>query len=196
MTSTFRTLATAAASLSLCLAAFGQTADLDAQTPAPTQTPPTGTLGPKTPAAAPKPVGKSELKKYADVITKDAVSQDGVFKVHRLNDHVYWEIPANLLGRLFLWQTEIAELPAELGYPGSAVGTRAVRFTRRENKIYLRDALTSVRSAATGAIQYGVQANNIEPIIGSYDILTEGDKGSAVIDVTNLFLSDPADFSV
>jgi hypothetical protein len=159
------------------------------------QTPPTGTIGPKIvpPKIAPKP---SELRKYSDVVTKDAHSQDGVFKVHRIDDRIYWEIPANLLGRLFLWQTEIAELPSSLGYPGTAAGTRAIRFTRRRNKIYMRNALTSVRSVAQGAIESGVEANSIEPIIESFDIQAEGEKESAVIDVTNLFISDPADFSV
>ena len=61
---------------------------------------------------APKEDAKpSPYKKYEDVITKEAVSQTGLFKVHRIDDRVYWEIPAKLLGRLMLWQTEVAELP-------------------------------------------------------------------------------------
>src|SRR5207245_197090 len=85
----------------------------------------------KTPApakAAPeqKPPKPGELKKYEDVITKEAKTQSGMFKVHRIEDKVYWEIPPTMLNRALLWQTEIAELPHSYGYPGTAAGIHVI----------------------------------------------------------------------
>jgi Met-zincin/Domain of unknown function (DUF5117)/Domain of unknown function (DUF5118) len=183
---------------------FGLAISLSAQTP-PTPTPVPDPKAPVAPAPstpkedkkpekpAPKP---GELKKYEDVITKEAVTQSGLFKVHKIEEKIYWEIPAKLIGRLFLWQTEIAEMPAALGYPGTSIGTRVVRFSRRGNKLYMRNAELSVRSQAEGAIKAGIDANSTEPIIGSYEIQTEGEGKAPVIDVTSLFTSDPQDFSV
>lgn len=141
---------------------------------------------------APKP----PQRKYADVVTKEAVSQSGMFKVHRIEDRMLFEIPPAMLGREILWQTEVAELPQNSGYPGTAAGTRVIRFTRRNNKIFLRNVDYSIRTEAGGARKVGVDANSIEPILMSFEILTENGDQASVIDVTNLFLSDPQDFSV
>src|SRR5277367_2857246 len=59
----------------------------------------------------PGPTGSArtvELRPYEEVVTKDAKTQEGMFKVHRIGDRVLWEIPANLLGRDMLWETTIA----------------------------------------------------------------------------------------
>ena len=135
-------------------------------------------------------------RKYADVITKDAVSQSGMFKVHRIDDRVFFEIPPAMIGRELLWQTEVAELPQNVGYPGTAAGSRVIKFTRRKNKIYLRNVDFSIRSAVDGARKLAVEANSIEPILMSFEVLTENGDKAAVIDVTSLLTSDPQDFSV
>src|SRR5262245_8726163 len=58
--------------------------------------------------------GKSEPgepRKYEDVITKEAKTQEGVFKVHHIGDKLYFEIPKAALGKLMLWTAEIARAP-------------------------------------------------------------------------------------
>ena len=141
---------------------------------------------------------KSDFKPYAEIITKEFVSQNGVFKVHRNEDkdRILWEIPANLMGRELLWQTEISELPQGGGYPGLGMGTRVVKFERRKNKLFMRDVRHGMRTSDKGALGDGVQATNVNPIIRAFDIQTEGDGKSAVIDVTSLFMSDPPEFQV
>ncbi len=136
------------------------------------------------------------LRSYSDVITKEAVSQSGMFKVHRIEDRILFEIPPDLLGRELLWQSEIAELPQNAGYPGTAAGTRVFTFTRRKNKLFLRNLDFSMRTAEEGARKVAQDANNIQPILMSFDILTENGDKAAVIDATNLLTSDPQDFSV
>lgn len=144
-------------------------------------------------ASAEKP---SPYRPYKDVITKDAVTQEGLFKVHRIDDHIFFEIPADKLGKPLLWQTEVAELPQnEPGYPGTSEGTRVIRFTRRGTKMYLRNVSYDIRSASEGATKIGVEATSVEPILQSFEIQAEGDNKSSVIEVTNLLTSDPPDFS-
>ncbi|RYG22524.1 DUF5117 domain-containing protein [bacterium] len=159
-----------------------------AQTPP--QTPPqTPQQRPQAPKPGPKP--------YEEVVTKEAVSQDGVFKVHRIDERILWEIPQNLLGRKMLWQTEVAQLGLTTdGHPGTPAGIQVVRFERRNDRIYLRLVNDSVRSASDDELKVGVAAISVEPIVASYPVLAEGKEKSAVVEVTNLFLSDPQDFSV
>ena len=78
-----------------------------------------------------------EIKKYEEVITAKAKSTPGVFAVHRLNDKIYYEIPTKVHGKLMLWTTEIAKAPAGVGWGGSALGNRVIKWDRRGNKIYL-----------------------------------------------------------
>lgn len=194
-------------SRSLVIAWVALSATAIAQTPAPVPTPtPTPTPAPAAPAQdkkadvkteAKKPEEKpSPYKKYAEVITKEAVTQNGLFKVHKIEDKVFWEFPASLLGRVFFWQTEIAEMPATLGYPGTAAGTKTIRFTRRNNKLFMRLVDFGVRGTGDEGTLAGINASSIEPVIMSFDIVAEGDAKSAVIDVTQLFTSDPGEFAV
>ncbi|MBX3120202.1 MAG: zinc-dependent metalloprotease [Fimbriimonadaceae bacterium] len=163
-----------------------------AQTPPPTggagQARPPGQGG-QRPAQGPKP--------YNEVVTKEAETQHGVFKVHKIDEKILWEIPANMLGRLFLWQTEIAEQPYTTGYPGTAAGLKTICFTRRNNKIFMHDVSDPIRTDETsGGLFRGVQMNTVYPIIMAFDVQAEGENNSTVIDVTSTFLTDPQDFGV
>ncbi len=153
------------------------------------------------PAAPQKPEPpKSDLKPYAEIVTKDFVTQQGVFKVHRNEDKekVLWEVPEKLLGRVFLWQTEISELPLPSGMQslGMGMGTRTLRFERRKNKIFLRDVRLAMRTPEGDGLADALRGANVEPIIRAFDVMTEGDGKSVVIDVTSLFLTDPPEFQV
>ena len=54
-----------------------------------------GGRGGQTPPPAPRP--------YAQVITDKAKTDDGIFKVHRIGDQLFYEIPKAELGKDFLW---------------------------------------------------------------------------------------------
>ena len=58
---------------------------------------PDTTRKPMVPSAASK-----GPKPYKEVITSKAVTDDGLFKVHRLEDKYYFEIPESLFGREIL----------------------------------------------------------------------------------------------
>src|SRR5262245_32903954 len=61
-------------------------------------------------------------KKYDEVITKAAKSYPGVFLVHRIDDKVYFEIPADAFGRLMLWTVEVVKGPSGLSWGGRSLG--------------------------------------------------------------------------
>lgn len=136
------------------------------------------------------------LKNYEDVVTEEATTQKGLFLIHEINGRILWEIPKDMLGRVYLWQTEIAETPDGAAYPGFAAGTHVVTFERRINFVYLRELHYNMRTDSHGALGVGVAAANISPILASFPVEANGQDKSAVIDVTRLFTSDQAPFSV
>jgi len=155
----------------------------------------------QTPAKPPKP---GTPRPYKDVVTEEAKTQKGVFKVHQIDDKVLWEIPEALLNREFLWQIEIAGTSKSAGmfgpYNGAGAGVRVVRFTRRNNTLFMRDVDYSMRTDQTDGLLEAIKLNTLEPILQSFQVEAEGEtedkKKTMVVDVTRLFTSDPQEFSV
>ncbi len=136
-----------------------------------------------------------ELRKYDEVITKDAKSSAGVFAVHRIDDKVYFEIPKEGFDLLMLWQAEVAKAPSGVSWGGKSLGHRVVRWDRRGNKVYLWQV--SFEKRADGkAVQSAVDSANMDSIIWSFAVEAEGKDRTTVINATPLFLSDIPDFSL
>ncbi|MBS1717817.1 MAG: zinc-dependent metalloprotease [Armatimonadetes bacterium] len=142
---------------------------------------------PTQPAQQPTPKKESKYRPYKDLITADFKTQEGLFKVHRKDDKVYWEIPDNMLGRDMLWSAELSEVSGGTAWPGAHLYDRLIRFERRENRIFIRSMDYSVESQATGAIADGIAINNVAPILGTLGIDSEGEK-SVVVDATGLLM--------
>lgn len=140
----------------------------------------------------PKP---GELKKYEDVITPKAKTQKGVFTVHRIEDKVYFEIPASAYGKLMLWTSEVVKAPSGVGWGGKAGSKNVLRFERRGNKILLWQVAFEKRADGK-AVQEAVESANLASIIQSFPVETENKNKDAVIHVTNLFTTDIAELSV
>lgn len=148
----------------------------------------------------PKPASKSGIRSYDEVITKDAVSDKGVFTIHRVNDKYYYEIPDSLLQRDFLWISRFSDLPSGLGggyvNAGSSVNEQMVVWQKFENKIVLKTKSYNAYAADSLPISLSVQANNYQPTIYAFDIAAlSKDSAGYVIDVTKLLLSDVKTFS-
>ncbi|MBK7872008.1 MAG: zinc-dependent metalloprotease [Saprospiraceae bacterium] len=163
------------------------------QTTPPTQQSPTPTQA----AVDKKPEEKkpaSKGKSYKDVITKDAKTDEGLFKVHLLDEKVFYEIPNSLLDVDMLLISRIAGCPANLSpflNAGSSVNEQVVQWQRKGNKILLRAISYSNVADEELPISLSVKYNNFEPIIDAFKIETMSDDSSAiVIDVTSLFTTD------
>ena len=116
MTSLRRHLAAAAASLFIASCA---------STPPPPQT------------EKPSSEKDKKIKPYDKVVTKEAVSDSGMFIVHRVDDKYYYEIPNAKLGKEILLVSRIAKTP-QVGYGGEENNTEVIRWERKYDKILLR----------------------------------------------------------
>lgn len=154
---------------------------------------------PATPAGMPRPGGgppSDEPQAYDKVITKDAKSKDGLFKVHRVKDKYYYEIPKSELGKEFLWVTQIAKTTLGVGYGGQALGRRVVRWEQNENKILLRNVNYSIVANPNLPIAEAVQNANHESILMSFNVAAWGpNNDTAVIEVGRLFTTDVFEFN-
>ena len=144
---------------------------------------------------APRPGREPEIRPYERVITKDAVSDTGVFAVHRIKDRLFYEIPKDKLGKDFLWVSQIARTTLGAGYGGQAAGNRVVKWERRGDRILLRSVSYEVVAASDSPISRAVQAANHDAILMAFNVEAVGPNETAVIDVTRLFTSDVPEFS-
>jgi hypothetical protein len=132
---------------------------------------------------------------FAQVVTREARSTYGVFNVHQVRERLLYEIPKEMLGREFLWVSQIAKTTLGAGYGGQAAGNRVVRWERRDNRILLRSRSYAMVADPGQPIARAVEAANFDPIVAAFNIEALGQNDSAVIDVGRLFLSDIPEFS-
>ncbi|WP_421775460.1 zinc-dependent metalloprotease [Gracilimonas sp.] len=135
--------------------------------------------------------GDNGMKKYSDVITKDAETDEGLFDVHKVDDKYYYEIPDALLEREMLLVSRIAKTADNLGYGGEKLNTQIVRWEKKQDKILLRHVSYENVASDTMPIYEAVRNSNFEPIIATFDIaaLNEDSTGS-VVEITSLFTDD------
>jgi len=141
------------------------------------------------------PPKKPKIKKYDEVITKDAVTKIGLFRVHRIEDSLYYEIPADALDTDLLWVVQISETSAGSSYAGMPVGDRIVRWELHGDQVLLRAVRYGIRADSAGSIAQAVKASNLAPIIRAFDVKAYGKDKAPVIDVTDLFKKDVPEFS-
>ena len=146
-------------------------------------------------SAAAKPATPIVIKKYDDVITKDAQTFPGVFAVHRVEDKLYFEIPQTGFDQPMLWQAEVAKGPPGVSWGGKSLGSSVLRWERRGKKVYLWK-IAYAKRAGGKAVQIAVDSANNDTIVASFPVEAEGKDRSTVILVTPLFTTDFADLSV
>jgi hypothetical protein len=132
-------------------------------------------------------------KPYAEVVTEDAQTRDGMFKVHRIDEKLLFEIPRNQLDRDILLVKEIAQTTLGIGYGGQAVGNDVFRFERRGNRLLLRGVSYEAVADPSRPEYLAVKNANVDPIISALDIAAFGPDSAMVVDVTRLFTSPPTE---
>lgn len=141
------------------------------------------------------PVAKDGIKPYSQVVTKEAISDNGLFTVHKVNKTFLYEIPINKLEKDMLWVSRIAQIPSGFGggymNAGSKTNEQVVHWVRFQNKILLKVKSYANVADSSKAISASVRVNNYEPTLFAFDIKAfNTDSTSVVIDVTSLFDSD------
>src|SRR3954463_13347953 len=152
-------------------------------------------------AAAPRTTGP---KPYKEVITDKAKTDEGLFKVHKIDDKYFFEIPDSLLNREILVVNRISKAAAGMrsgffGYAGDQIGQNVVKFEKGpNNKIFLRTiSYAEYAKDSTSPMFWAVTNSNIQPIAAAFDVKAYGKDSSAnsasassVIEVTDYVNSD------
>ena len=136
-----------------------------------------------------------KIKDYDKVITKDAISDDGLFNVHLVGEKYYFEIPMEHLNTDMLLVSRFAKLPSNLGggyvNAGTKINTRLINWERFKNKILIKEKSSSAVAADSLPINVSVKSNNYEPTLYAFDIEAfSKDSTSVIIDVTSFYGSD------
>ncbi len=145
-------------------------------------------------AAKPKAdSAKTTIKPYAEVITAKAVTQKGLFTVHRIGDKYFFEIQNSLLKKEILAVNRLSKsTPGAGNYGGEEVGSRVVYWELGPaNKLFLKVAATVSIADSSEMISKAVASSNLNPILAAFPIKAKSkDSSSVVIDVTDFLISE------
>ena len=134
---------------------------------------------------------KDGIKPYSEVITKDAVSDEGLFKVHKIETDFYYEIPDSLFEKEMLMVSRIAKTASGIGFGGGKQNTQVLRWQKRDKKVLLRVVSHEVFAADSLPVHEAVVNSNFEPVLYTFPIKAySNDSTATVINVTDLFKTD------
>ncbi|MDO1499701.1 zinc-dependent metalloprotease [Winogradskyella maritima] len=146
----------------------------------------------KPPAKKP---GKNDIQPYDKVVTKKAVTDNGLFDVHKIDEKYFYEIPDSLFEREMLMVTRIAKTAAGLGFGGGKLSEQVLRWQKKDKKILLRMVSHQVVAADSLPVHEAVVNSNFEPVIATFPIKAfSKDSTKTVIDVTDLYNKDVKPF--
>ena len=130
-------------------------------------------------------------KTFEEIITKEAITNKGLFDIHKVKEKYYYEINDTLFGREMLMVTRIAKTASGLGFGGGKQNTQVLRWQKKDNKILLRVVSHNIVASDSLPVNEAVLNSNFEPILYSFKIESKGiDSTSTLIEVTKLFSED------
>ena len=140
----------------------------------------------------------SGQRPYTSVITPKAISSNGLFLVHKIEEKYFFEIPGHLLGRDLLIVTRLSKAAADvrssmLGYAGDGVNELVIRLEKGpNNRLFLKKISFSEYSKdSTMPMYQAVTNSNIQPIASSFDIKSiNPDTKALVIETTDFINGD------
>ncbi|RXJ51178.1 zinc-dependent metalloprotease [Gelidibacter gilvus] len=151
----------------------------------------------KNQVEAPAPEKKKDeaIKAYDKVITNDAVTDEGLFKIHKIKEKYFFEIQDSLLNKDMLLVSRMSKLPSNLGggyvNAGSKTNEQLITWERFQDKILIKVKSYNAVANDSLPINISVKANNYEPILYAFDIAAfSKDSSAVVIDVTKFYTSD------
>ena len=158
-----------------------------------------------TPKKEEKKKAEKGPKTFDEFIDSTAVSQTGLYGVHKKDEKWYFEIPDSLLGREIMSVSRYSKTAAGGSiYGGELVKRQVVKWEKGPNdKLFLRSITYVVTSPdSTKPIFRAVKNSNADPIIASFDVKalkkdsTSKEVISYVVDVTSTFDGDEQVFSL
>ncbi|MCK0179838.1 zinc-dependent metalloprotease [Flavobacteriaceae bacterium S0862] len=135
---------------------------------------------------------KGDIQPYSKVVTKDAKTDEGLFKVHKIDDKYLYEIPDSLLGREMLVVSRIAKNTSNnRNFGGQKANTQVLRWQKKDKQIVVRIVSHSIVADEDKPVHEAVVNSNFEPVLYTFPIKAfNDDKTATVIDVTELYSTD------
>ena len=127
-----------------------------------------------------------------------------MFAVHRVNDKLYFEIPAKELGKDMLLVgrfSRAAASPPRLpggqfgSYGGDQFAERTLRWDRIGNRVVLRSPSFAIVADTSTPVYRAVQAASYPPVVAVFNVEAYGPDSAAVIDVTRLYTTNVQEFA-
>lgn len=134
---------------------------------------------------------------YADIL-KDAEVHEGMFKIFKKKQKVYFEIPQRLLDKEMLLSSRVTATSNNTDVSGGEMPLHPllVKFTRDDEQVYLHRLSPLNQCDPMSPIYQSLQRNNVEPIMEAFKIVCENaDSTGIVIDVSFFFCSDQKELS-
>jgi hypothetical protein len=142
---------------------------------------------------------------YNKVITEKAITRQGMFTVHKVEDSYYLEIPDSLLGREILLvnrmgKSSVKGIEASVAqyYAGDQVNEQVISFEKSPgHKIFMRSISHGVRASDSteNGMYRSVLNSSVQPILAAFPVKAYNDnKTASVIDITDIISSDNSIF--
>lgn len=145
-------------------------------------------------------ISLSKPKPYRQVITDSVVTEQGLFRVHKLNDQYFFEIPLALFDKDLLMVTRLSKGPAGdksaeySGYQGDELGNTLINFSMGPNdRVFLKRNYYYNLSEDTSenGMYRSLTNSSMPPILLSFDIKAfSPDSNAVVIDITDFIGKD------
>lgn len=145
------------------------------------------------------PVRPTEgIRPYDKLINSHAVTDSGLFIVHKVRDKYYYEIPDSLFGRDMLMVTRVAKSADGFAYGGQEINNQVLRWSVHDRQVLLKIiSYDNISSDPDDPVTQSVNNSNFEPIIASFEIKAYNrDSSAVVIESTDLFSHDVLPFNI
>ncbi len=136
---------------------------------------------------------KDKIQPYSKVITKDAITDKGLFKIHVVEDKHLYEIPDSLFNREMLMVSRISKTASGIGFGGGKINTQVLRWEKKPKKVLLRVVSYNVVADDSLPVHEAVVNSNFEPVLYAFDIKAfnkDSLNPATVIDVDHFFIKD------
>tara|TARA_R110002051_G_scaffold325001_1_gene425160 strand:- start:31697 stop:34186 length:2490 start_codon:yes stop_codon:yes gene_type:complete len=142
---------------------------------------------------------KDKIQPYDKVITKDAVSDTGLFTTHVVDENHFFEIPDSLFNKEMLMVSRISKTASGIGFGGGKINTQVLRWEKKDKKVLLRVVSYDVVAADSLPVHEAVVNSNFEPVLYSFEIKAlkkDSLNPATVIEVNDIFTKDTKAFGM
>lgn len=171
-----------------------------AQTPTPVPAPTPGASAPSSPSRPSSLPGltipdPTEPKPFDKVVTADAKTQEGLFRVHNVKNKLYFEIPKAMLEQPLLMVANATAVPSGQEHVGRTLNQDVLRFVLKNHRVMLQLMSHDAVSAPGNTLAEALRQSQRDAILAVFPVEAYGKEGAPVIEVTRLFSTEVGDFS-